>query len=129
MYVQIFLISVFLMPVLPCPLGARCTDGEDGATWKSVDIAFEQARVLGGDHVKFAHQNFAAGAAPAAPAAPADIQILRQPLRRLQYYCRSCRSCKGMENLILFLFYFLKPSLSARLQPVQILSGQTKERR
>ena len=53
------------MPVLPCPMGARCTDGEDGATWKSVDIAFEQAQVLVADHVKFAHQNVAAGAAPA----------------------------------------------------------------
>ena len=48
------------MPILPCPMG---TDGEDGATWKSVDIAFEQAQVA--DHVKFAHQNVAAGAAPA----------------------------------------------------------------
>ena len=51
------------MPILPCPMGARCTDGEDGATWKSVDIAFEQAQVLVADHVKFAHQNVAAGAA------------------------------------------------------------------
>ena len=53
------------MPVLPCPMGARCTDGEDGATWKSVDIAFEQAQALVADHVRFAHQNVAAGAAPA----------------------------------------------------------------
>ena len=53
------------MPVLPCPLGARCTDGEDGAIWKSVDIAFEQAQALVADHVRFAHQNVAAGAAPA----------------------------------------------------------------
>lgn len=52
------------MPVLPCPLGARCTDGEDGATWKSVDITFEQAQVLVADHVKFAHQNVASVASP-----------------------------------------------------------------
>ena len=43
------------MPILPCPQGARCTDGEDGATWKSVDIAFEQAQVLVADHVREAH--------------------------------------------------------------------------
>ena len=43
------------MPVLPCPLGAQCHYGEDGGTWKSVDIPFEQARELSGDHVRIAH--------------------------------------------------------------------------
>ena len=52
------------MPVLPCPLGARCTDGEDGAIWKSVDIAFEQAQALVTDHVRFAHQYVADEEAP-----------------------------------------------------------------
>ena len=31
-------------------MGARCMDGEDGATWKSVDIALGQAQVLVADH-------------------------------------------------------------------------------
>lgn len=54
------------MPGLLCPLGIRCTDGEAGGTWKSVeDVTFEQAYVLVADHVKIAHQNVAYGAAPA----------------------------------------------------------------
>ena len=44
------------MPSLPCPLGARCTDGVDGMTWESVDVDFDQARKLVTDHVKAAHQ-------------------------------------------------------------------------
>ena len=52
------------MTVLPCPLGIRCTDGEGGTTWKTVDVTFEQARLLISDHVKFAHQS-GASAAPA----------------------------------------------------------------
>ena len=51
------------MPGLLCPLGIRCTDGEAGGTWKSVeDVTFEQAYVLVADHVKIAHQNVAYGA-------------------------------------------------------------------
>ena len=53
------------MPVLPCPLGADCTKGENDTTWKTVDIAFDQAQALVADHIKYAHQAAAAGAAPA----------------------------------------------------------------
>ena len=49
------------MPSLPCPLGARCYDGEDGSTWKTVDLPFEQAMILLECHVKYAHQNGGAG--------------------------------------------------------------------
>ena len=45
------------MPVLPCPLGSRCTEGDDGATWKTVDIDFEQANRLVADHIKFTHSS------------------------------------------------------------------------
>ena len=41
---------IIKMPVLPFPMGARSMDGEDGATWKSVDIALGQAQVLVADH-------------------------------------------------------------------------------
>ena len=44
------------MPSLPCPLGARCTDGVDGMTWESVDVDFDQARKLVTDHVNASHQ-------------------------------------------------------------------------
>ena len=47
------------MPALPCPLGARCHDGQDGATWKTVDVAFDHAKSLLDDHLKYAHQNCA----------------------------------------------------------------------
>ena len=53
------------MPVLPCPLGVRCTDGENNGIWKTIDIAFEQATELIDKHVRLAHQAAAAGAAPA----------------------------------------------------------------
>ena len=43
------------MPVLPCPLGSRCSEGDEGGTWKSVDLDYEQARQLVADHVKYAH--------------------------------------------------------------------------
>ena len=69
--------SLVKMPILPCPMGARCTDGEAGAIWKSVDIAFEQAQALVADHVRFSHQNIAAGAAPAQ--LKAKYQSQRQP--------------------------------------------------
>ena len=49
------------MPALPCPLGARCHDGVDGATWKTVDIDFNFAKLLLDDHVKIAHENCAKG--------------------------------------------------------------------
>ena len=84
------------MPILPCPMGARCTDGEDGATWKSVDIAFEQAQVLVADHVKFAHQNVAAGAAPA------------------QLKAEKLESCLG-EEITLILFGRLGPDARSSL--------------
>ena len=45
------------MPVLPCPLGVRCHDGEDGGTWKTVDIPFEQAMMLVDKHVQCSHQS------------------------------------------------------------------------
>ena len=51
--------ALITMPALPCPLGARCHDGEDGATWKTVDIAFDHAKSLLDDHLKYAHQNCA----------------------------------------------------------------------
>ena len=53
------------MPILPCPLGVRCTDGAGGVTWTTVDVEGGLARDLLTDHVKFAHQAEAAGAAPA----------------------------------------------------------------
>ena len=43
------------MPVLPCPLGSRCSEGDNGETWKTVDIDYEQAKELVVDHVMFAH--------------------------------------------------------------------------
>ena len=55
------------MPALPCPLGADCNKGPDGGTWFTVDIQFQEAKVLLDDHVKVAHhQEAAAGDAPAA---------------------------------------------------------------
>ena len=46
------------MPVLPCPLGARCHDGEEGGTWKTVDTdTFEQAMMLVDKHVECSHQS------------------------------------------------------------------------
>ena len=53
------------MPVLPCPLGVHCHYGEDGGTWKSVDIPFEQAMILVDRHVEFSHKSDGASAAPA----------------------------------------------------------------
>ena len=43
------------MPVLPCPLGSRCSEGDDGTTWKTVEIEYEKAKELVADHVKYAH--------------------------------------------------------------------------
>ncbi len=57
------------MPVLPCPLGARCHDGEDGGTWKTVDIPYEQAKELLAEHVKLAHPT-GGGASDAPPQQP-----------------------------------------------------------
>ena len=53
------------MPILPCPLGARCTDGDNGGIWKTVDIPFEQAQVLLDKHVMYAHQATAVETSPA----------------------------------------------------------------
>ena len=51
------------MPNLPCPLGADCTDDENGSTWKSVDLTHEQSKEQVALHVKFAHQYLTAGPA------------------------------------------------------------------
>ena len=44
------------MPALECPLGVRCHDGEDGATWKTQDVDIELALKLQETHLKYAHQ-------------------------------------------------------------------------
>ena len=44
------------MPALECPLGARCHDGEDVATWKTQDVDIELALKLQETHMKYAHQ-------------------------------------------------------------------------
>ena len=43
------------MPSLECPLGARCHDGENGATWKTQDVDEKLALKLQDQHVKHAH--------------------------------------------------------------------------
>lgn len=53
------------MPVLSCPLGVRCTDGPEQSMWKTENVALEAALKLQENHVKYAHQEAAAGAAPA----------------------------------------------------------------
>ena len=53
------------MPILHCPLGARCKDGPAEAIWRTDDVDGVLARELLQDHVKFAHQAEAANAAPA----------------------------------------------------------------
>ena len=54
------------MPALPCPLGTGCDKGPDGAIWMTIDVPFDNIAVAQKaveDHVKFAHQAAAAGAA------------------------------------------------------------------
>ena len=43
------------MPKLPCPYGARCKDGPQGAIWETIDIDFAEAKLLLDDHQK-SHQ-------------------------------------------------------------------------
>ena len=43
------------MPKLPCPYGARCKDGPQGAIWETIDIDFVEAKLLLDDHQK-SHQ-------------------------------------------------------------------------
>ena len=44
------------MPKLPCPYGSACNNGEDGGTWKTVDIDFADAKLLLDDHVRMLHE-------------------------------------------------------------------------
>ena len=43
------------MPKLPCPYGARCEDGPQGAIWETIVIDFAEAKSLLDDHQK-SHQ-------------------------------------------------------------------------
>ena len=53
------------MPALECPLGADCDKGPDSGIWKTQDVDMEHALILQENHMKYAHQAAAAGAAPA----------------------------------------------------------------
>ena len=93
------------MPALPCPLGTGCDKGPDGAIWMTIDVPFDNAQQLVEGHVKFAHQNVAAGAA----AATLKAEKLVRPSLKIrdglideeawEFFCHQWTTYKTQANL------------------------------
>ena len=72
------------MPALPCSLGLDCKVGEDGGTWKTVDIPFDQAMVLLENHHKNAHNKNVADQSNSRPTGHHDVTEASNQLQLLR---------------------------------------------
>ena len=50
------------MPILKCPLGTKCTLGQNGGVWETEDVNIEHALKVQDQHMKYAHPETGDGA-------------------------------------------------------------------